>query len=350
MPAILLLLASLAAAPADTVTAGHYRVYDGEGNPSSIEAIVEAMAAADVLFIGETHDDPVVHHLQRELLERAFTTLHQRGVVLSMEMFAQDAQRVVDEYLAGLITESHFTGASSPWINYGTDYRPLVEFARIHSIQVVAANAPRRYVNRVTRLGPESLYDLPDYTREFMAPLPYAPASDRYRAEWDALMAESMAEMQAAVDSAAESGEEPQPAMPAMPAMAPAAPDSLPPGHPRPEPADSAAAAPPAGPDHGSMAFMLDAQSLWDATMAWSVAEALLAKPGSLVLHVVGAFHVENGTGIPEHLARYRPGVRQVVVTVRPAADVEAFDSEEHGGLGDFVILADEALPRTHKR
>jgi uncharacterized iron-regulated protein len=346
MPALLLLLALLAAAPADTVTTGHYRVYDGEGNPSSMEAIVEAMAAADVLFIGETHDDPVVHHLQRELLERAFTTLHLRGVVLSMEMFTRDAQRVVDEYLEGLITESHFTGASSPWINYGTDYRPLVEFARIHSIPVVAANAPRRYVNRVTRLGPESLYDLPDYARDFMAPLPYAPASDRYRAEWDALMAESMAEMQAA----AEPGEESEPAMPAMPAMAPAAPDSLPPGHPRPEPADSAAAAPPAGPDHGSMAYMLDAQSLWDATMAWSVAEALLRKPGGLVLHVVGAFHVEHGTGIPEHLARYRPGVRQVVVTVRPAADVEAFDSDEHGGLGDFVILADEALPRTHKR
>lgn len=363
MPALLLLLASLATAPADTVTTGHYRVFDGEGNPSSIEAIVEAMAEADVLYIGETHDDPVAHHLQRELLERAFTALHQRGVVLSMEMFTRDVQRVVDEYLAGLITESHFTGASSPWINYGTDYRPLVEFARIHSIPVVAANAPRRYVNRVTRLGPESLYDLPDYTRESMAPLPYAPASDRYRAEWDTLMAESMAEMQAAADSAAEPGEASRPAMPAMPAMAPAAPDSLPPGHPRPdaadelppghprpEPADSAAAAPAAGPDHGSMAYMLDAQSLWDATMAWSVAEALLRRPGSLVLHVVGAFHVEHGTGIPEHLARYRPGVRQVVVTVRPAADVEAFDSGEHGGLGDFVILADEALPRTHER
>ena len=106
----------------------------------------------------------------------------------------------------------------------------------------------------------------------------------------------------------------------------------------------------PRGPMHAGMSFMLDSQSLWDATMAYSIAEHLLRHPGRLVVHAVGAFHVENGTGIPEHLLRYRPGVRQVIVSVRPAADVTVFDPEQHAGLGDFVILADESLPRTHQR
>lgn len=357
MPALLLLLSALVAVPtvpADTVKVGpdHWRVYTADGTPSSFDAIAEALADADVLFVGETHDDPVVHALQRDLLERAFTDHHRRGVALSMEMFSRDVQHVVDEYLGGLITESHFTAASNPWINYGTDYRPLVEFARIHGMPVVAANAPRRYVNRVTRLGPESLLDLPDYTRAYLAPLPYAKASDAYRAEWDALMAEAMEEMQAAADSA--SAADSSAAMPVMPAPPPT--PQPPPGHPGSD-EDDANAAPdsvvavmPAGPMHGGMDYMIDSQSLWDATMAYSVAQALLARPGSLVMHVVGAFHVEHGTGIPEHLARYRPGVRQVIVTVRPAADVNAFDPEEHGGLADFVILADESLPRTHSR
>ena len=84
--------------------------------------------------------------------------------------------------------------------------------------------------------------------------------------------------------------------------------------------------------------------------MAFSVAEHLLRNPGSFVVHVVGAFHVESYTGIPEHLTRYRPGTGQVVVSVRPAADVTVFERDKHAGLGDFVILADESLPRTHQR
>jgi len=126
----------------------------------------------------------------------------------------------------------------------------------------------------------------------------------------------------------------------------------LPEGHPRPdgEPADSMAASMPGGPAHGGMEYMLDAQSLWDATMAWSVVQALKANPGALVVHVVGAFHVEHGTGIPEQLSRYRPGAKRVIVSVRPAGDIGAFDPEEHAGLGDFVVLADDSLPRTHQR
>lgn len=363
MPATLLFIAALAFASPDTVTTGHhYRVYDAEGNPSSFEAMAEALASADVLFIGETHDDPIVHYLQRELLQRAFVDHHERGVVLSMEMFSRDVQHIMDEYLADLITDSHFRSSSSPWVNYATDYSPLVDFSKVHSIAVVAANAPRRYVNRVTRLGPDALYDLPDYVRDFLAPLPYAGASDAYRAEWDALMAESMAEMRAAADSMAMEDSTQSPVMPssdedeaedAVPEGHPRRDmdeDGLPEGHPRPESADSSASAMPAGAAHGGMGFMLDAQSLWDATMAWSVSEAMRQHPGSLVIHIVGAFHVENGTGIPEHLKRYHPGARQIIVSVRPAADIDTFDPEEHAGLGDFVVLADESLPRTHKR
>jgi hypothetical protein len=92
---------------------------------------------------------------------------------------------------------------------------------------------------------------------------------------------------------------------------------------------------------------MLDSQSLWDATMAWSIAQYLEAHPDAQVMHVVGSFHVQTGTGIPEHLMRYVPNVRTLIVTVEPVSDVTAFDPEEHEDLGDFVILSDESLPRT---
>jgi uncharacterized iron-regulated protein len=46
-------------------------------------------------------------------------------------------------------------------------------------------------------------------------------------------------------------------------------------------------------------------QTLWDASMAFSIAQHLRAHPQSLVVHVCGKFHVEGRLGLPEHLAGY---------------------------------------------
>lgn len=59
-------------------------------------------------------------------------------------------------YLAGLITEKNFASDASLWKNHA-DYLPLVEYARKHGLRVVAANAPRRYTNRVSRAELESM-------------------------------------------------------------------------------------------------------------------------------------------------------------------------------------------------
>lgn len=120
-----------------------FAVYTGAGNPSTLLSIVRAMGAADVVLLGEYHDDPVAHALQLQLLKRAIATYHDqlplhqdstaaaaaatphhpqlqqslgrsaaapaahgpgaacRPVLLSLEMFETDVQVVMDEYLAG---------------------------------------------------------------------------------------------------------------------------------------------------------------------------------------------------------------------------------------------------------
>lgn len=111
----------------------------------------------------------------------------------------------------------------------------------------------------------------------------------------------------------------------------------------------------------------LDSQSLWDATMAHAIAQALgrgrpaaatamaaipaavqgvdMAGGGAtgleqeqpaagvsaqglpappLVLHVCGKFHAEGGLGIPEHLEQhYAPGARLLIITFLPAHQVQ---------------------------
>jgi uncharacterized iron-regulated protein len=77
--------------------------------------------------------------------------------------------------------------------------------------------------------------------------------------------------------------------------------------------------------------------------MAHSLARHLTEQPAALVLHMVGGFHVERGTGTPEQLQTYAPGVRALIVALRPVADVDAFEPAPEGAWGDFVIQTEKA-------
>jgi hypothetical protein len=263
-------------------------------------------------------------------------------------MFQRDEQGILDEYLQGLITESHFKSSARPWDHYDNDYRPMVEMAKEAGIPVIAANAPRRYVNRVTRLGRDSLLDLPPLARSFLPPLPYPRPSDAYRAEWMALMGDMSMEAQCPppqAEGGAETGEEGE--RHGATGEVRESSDTTPDVHDRPQ---SPEAAQGPGHDPGFMRNGLDAQTLWDASMAYAISTFLDRNPGALVLHAVGSFHVKNRTGIPEQLEFYRPGTRTMVVVMELADDFTSFDAEKHGGLGDFVILTDKSLDLHYKR
>lgn len=331
-----------------------FRVYTAQGEPASLYDVVMAMDSAEVVFVGEQHNDPVAHELQRSLLMQAVDQYsEERAVALSLEMFETDVQAVLDEYLAGYIEERHFLNAARPWNNYESDYRPLVEFAREHALPVIAANAPRRYINRVSRLGAASLEELPATSRAHLPPLPYPAASDAYRDKWNQLM---FGFANPHEDAAAEDEEGEADEAPALPEGHPPVPDDAPevgPDHGNREQTEAdAQEEAPASPHSGGhampdMANLLHSQALWDATMAHSLARYLEAHGDALVLHMVGAFHVENALGTAEVLHHYRPGARPLVVVVRPVADPTVFDAEAHTGAGDFVILSDENLPRS---
>ena len=104
--AFVLTLPPMAAAQ-PVLSPGTYTVFDSNGMPSSIEAIVSSLHNVDALFLGELHDDSVGHAVQYEIFRRAVVQYaSQRKMALSLEMFERDVQTVVDEYLSGLITEA----------------------------------------------------------------------------------------------------------------------------------------------------------------------------------------------------------------------------------------------------
>lgn len=275
-----------------------FEIYNAQGQAVSLADLIDAMREQEVVFIGELHNDPTAHAAELELLRGAFARYGQSGdkstgrpVALSLEMFERDVQPLLDEYLANLILERQFLAGSRPWNNYQTDYRPLIEFARANKFPALAANAPERYVNRVSRLGRDALKDLsPPARAAWLAPQPYGAASVAYAEKFKRVMS-------------------------GMPAGTPGA-------H---------------GSPHGNP-HLLDAQALRDATMAHTIAEHLKQNPHALVVHVNGNFHSEGRLGIPEHLSAYRPQTRFIVVTVAGSEAPVKIEAESLKQLGDFVI------------
>jgi uncharacterized iron-regulated protein len=303
-----------------------FRIYERDGDIASFADILAEVDSYDVVLVGEQHDDMVGHGFQASLLGAVFQRVQEdRSVVLSMEMFERDVQYIVDEYLAGLISEDHFLKSSRPWPEYEDRYRPMVEMARAHEFPVVAANAPRRYISRVSAEGPESLSDLPSTAQAFLPPLPYPGPSDEYRAQWDAVMAAATEEMRAQTDSMAAEEEDSQPTH--EPA---AAEESEAEG-------EGSAAAPPR--HYAPNPNVIFSQALWDAAMGHAITSAVARYPDALVLHMAGSFHVAKGTGIPERIVDYRPGTKVLSIVMEAVDDIDAWDDEEHEGLGDYVIL-----------
>lgn len=304
------------------LTLGHYRVFDSQGNPLTLKDLVTHIKQADVTFLGETHTDAVAHHLEALLLEMAWD----ENQTLSLEMFERDVQYVMDEYLAGLISEEHFLKSGRSWDNYDSDYRVMVEFSKEKKTAVLAANAPRRYVNMVNRLGEESLFSLSDEAIRFLPPLPYPAATQEYENKFRAIMS--------AYHSMAPQGSKNRENIQSEGGETNAIPIEE-------EVQDKY------GIDEAAFQKMLAAQNLWDASMAWSIASHLKKHRENRVFHINGSFHTDYQLGIPEHLQNYLPESTMLIITIVPSYEFPNFNDAMQG-LGDFIIVTDANLPPSH--
>ncbi len=272
-------------------------------NALTMAGMIDALSGADVVFIGEQHDYKQGHALELEILK----ALHTRNPknALSLEMFERDTQIVLDEYLAGSINETSFLQASRPWPNYKTDYRPLIEYCKEQHIPVVAANAPRRYVNIVSRKGQAALTELPKSAKAFLPPLPYAM---ELPPEYDRQLNEIFG---SAHDDTSKAGKTstPPPQMSGMP----------------------------------STENLKQAQALWDESMKDSILRFLRANRGVKVVQMNGAMHSDSKYGIVERLRKAAPRLKIMNVSIHPDSDFVSAPTgklaAKYVGVADFVVL-----------
>jgi uncharacterized iron-regulated protein len=287
--ACLLLLAALLATgcavlrePGDRALAG--RAFDDEGRRLFPATVHRILAGADVVILGETHDDAKAHALQLALF-RAASRAAGSGHALSLEMMERDEQPHVDAWLEGEITTGELverTG-SADWAGKGSWaawYQPILDAARESGAGIVAANAPRRIVRMAWQDGREAMEALPPEERAlFDFPVAEHPG---YQERFLEAMASHM------------------------------------------------------GDEDEKVQAMFLSQLVTDATMAESIVRAhdAGARP---VVHLVGQFHSDFEGGLVGELRARRPGLKVVVVSLSPTKAARSLAAEDEG-RADVVI------------
>ncbi len=286
-----------AAPPAELATLYDFQIVDpADGAVLSLDQAADRLARADVVFLGEFHNNNAAHLAQLRLFE----ALHARHplVSLSLEQFERDTQPVLDSYLAGEIGEATLKADGRAWANYDGSYRPLVAYAKANGLPVIAAEAPTWIVRCVGRLGPEAL-DRLDADARAWAAADLDLSDGPYKDKFIGFMSGAGAHGAAAGDG------------------------------------DGPSAA---------VVRSYAAQVVRDETMAESIFDHLQAAPGRRVVHLNGSFHSDGGLGTPERLAARAPDLTIAVVSpvaagddVTPAGDLvlvvpaspEAYASED---------------------
>lgn len=129
--------------------------------------ILQKLAQADVVYLGETHDNAKDHETQLEIIEKLYSFTKQgikkssqSKIAISLEMFQRPYQSVINQYLAGEITAEQLVEQSEYKRRWGFPweyYAPIIEFAKKHQIPVLALNTPSEVTRKVSRQGLESL-------------------------------------------------------------------------------------------------------------------------------------------------------------------------------------------------
>lgn len=263
-------------------TAGvDYKIYSSATRQEiGVKEIAENTKSGEVLIFGEQHDDSIGHLMEFNILKE----LHEKlgsNLILSMEMFHRDVQYILDEYLQDLISEKNFIKESRAWETYKTDYKPCVEFAKQNKLTVVAANTPSRYTNMVTRKGLGSLNSLSKNVRKsYLPPLPVDTLTGKYFDNFMEVMGGH-----------------------SVPGM-----------------------------------NLYQSQNIWDATMAWSIAQAMKQQKNAVVFMLVGRFHSDYHLGTTHRLEQdYKKKVKNI--SCFSADDFAQPDWEKYASQGDYIIV-----------
>jgi uncharacterized iron-regulated protein len=251
--------------------------------PSSLIDILPDLAESRAVYVGERHDSYAHHLKQLEIIRKLYS--EHSELAIGMEQFQQPFQGILDDYIAGTLSEKEMLRKTEWYDRWRFDfrlYRPILAFARENRIPVIALNVPSEIKKKVSTKGVEGLS---------------ADERSRIPAQMDDSDPAYRARLREVFDQ-----------------------------HP------------------GDREFerFLEVQLLWDEGMAARVAEYLQQHPGRNMVVLAGTGHLVYGQGIPNRVTRRISEPSRILL---PAEVVNA----ELGIADYLLFTGEETLPVSGK-
>ncbi|MEA5597549.1 ChaN family lipoprotein [Rivularia sp. UHCC 0363] len=254
----------------------------------NLDKILPELKKANVIYLGETHDSSQDHENQLKIIQELYK--NNSRIAIAMEMFQRPFQKVVNQYIAGKITETELVTKTEYTTRWGFDwqlYAPILRFAKQKQIPVLALNTASEITRKVSREGIETLTNA---EKQSIPPITEIRLDNiAYRQ----MVLKAFQQHQTA-------------------------------GH---------------GNSSSANRFFL-AQVLWDETMADGIAKFINANPNYQVVVLAGQGHIVYGYGIPDRVERRIQDnnnnkfiQRSVLLSVPEVTEVEKDKS-----IADFIL------------
>jgi uncharacterized iron-regulated protein len=267
-----------------------YQFYDKKGKEINTEKLVKELANYDVVFFGENHNSSINHWLQLKITEALFEKKNGQ-LILGAEMFERDNQSQLNQYLSGKFDAKTLKDSARLWNNFTTDYKPLVDFAKDKKLNFIATNIPRKYASQTSKEGLESLNNVSEKEKTYIAQLPIKVTLDT-------------------------------PGYPEMKAMM----------------GDHA--------DGTKVMNFISAQATKDATMAESILKNLQA--GKTFIHYNGNYHSKEFGGIYWYIKQKNPNLKMAVISVFESENPELKIPEKEYIPTDFNLIIPADMTKTY--
>jgi uncharacterized iron-regulated protein len=262
-----------------------YTIFSSEGKVVPYKKMVQELRKKQVVLFGELHDNAIAHWMELLVAQSLYETTGNQ-LAIGAEMFETHQAPYLAAYLATGDMKT-LRDSTKLWSNFGTDYKPLLEFAFNHQVNYFASNVPRKYASMVFKKGTAALDSLSVTEKALMCPLPFA---------FDSTLTQYKSLIKMGLEM------------------------------------------------HASGINFAKAQAIKDATMAWFIVQALKTK--KQVFHLNGSYHSDFYQSIFWYLKLYQPTITIATISTITQEDLTKL-APENKGKADFIIVVDDTITRT---
>jgi len=241
----------------------------------SLEKVIENIKDKKVIYIGERHDR-FSHHVNQLNIIKGLYKLNKK-LAIGMEAFQRPFQKEIDDYINDRIDERRFLKNTEYFKRWRLDYnlyKPIIDYAKENKIPIIALNIDGEITSKVSQSGMDNLTE----KEKRSLPVEMDFSDEDYRERLREVFKEHPNSRQSNFD------------------------------------------------------FFLQAQVVWDETMAESIDGFLKEHPDYQIVVLAGSGHVKYGSGIPKRVFRRNGYPYSIVLN----------DEDPDKDIGDYILYPEE--------